>query len=422
MESLLVHLDSAQADMLRAIAAQSREGGVQAYLVGGAVRDWLLGASRIDDLDFSIDGDSVEFARALRAAHGGELAVHEKFRTARWIRHGASVDIAMSRAEEYARPAALPSVRPAPIEVDLGRRDFAVNAIALRLSDAQIVDPFDGCGDLDRRLLRGLHEHSFVDDPTRMLRGARYAARLGFAFTDPTLAAIRRGVPHLRALSGERIKYDIELIFQDRRPAEALTMLRDLGAFAALGAPTPDSEKLARRFTRIVDALTNDASDAFDVASLAASEERLLNVAGWGALTYAIGQLAAARWLEVVAFEHEVREALVSLGALSTLSAPLFAAPPSRCSAMLREFSGPALFIGWLFDAAPGKRDAMRSEWNAWRRVRPFLGGEDLRARGVPPGPRYKRILDALRDRRLDGVISSRADEERELSRILADE
>lgn len=421
MQSLLARLEPEQAEILRAIAAQSRVSGVPAYLVGGAVRDWLLASASIDDLDFSVDGDSVAFARALCAAHGGELAVHEKFRTARWIRHGASVDIAMSRAEEYSRPAALPNVRPAPIEVDLRRRDFSVNAMALRLTDEQIVDPFDGRGDLERRLLRGLHEHSFIDDPTRMLRGARYAARLGFAFDDATAAAMRRGVPHLRALSGERIKYDLELIFQDRDPAAALTTLRELGAFAALGAPTPDPDKILRRFTRVAEALGPDAADLFDVDSLGLSEARLLTLAGWGALTYAMGQLAAVRWLETVPFEHDVREALVSLGALSTLSAASFEAPHSRCSALLREFGGPALFVGWLFDGVERKRTAMRREWNEWRRVRPFIGGDDLRARGVPPGPRYKVLLDALRDLHLDGVNVSRADEERELARLLAE-
>jgi hypothetical protein len=131
MDSLFSKLADAQAQMLRAIVEHARAGGGSAYLVGGAVRDWLLDAKSIDDLDFSVDGDSIAFARAVQRVHGGELLVHEKFRTARWIWQGASVDIAMSRAEEYPRPAALPVVRPAPIEVDLRRRDFAVNASSI---------------------------------------------------------------------------------------------------------------------------------------------------------------------------------------------------------------------------------------------------------------------------------------------------
>lgn len=418
MDSLFSKLADAQVQMLRAIVEHARAGGGSAYLVGGAVRDWLLDAKSIDDLDFSVDGDSIAFARAVQRVHGGELLVHEKFRTARWIWQGASVDIAMSRAEEYPRPAALPVVRPAPIEVDLRRRDFAVNAIALRLVDERIIDPFDGRSDLALRRLRGLHEHSFVDDPTRMLRGVRYAARLGFVFDDPTLAAIRRGVPHLRALSGERIKYDFELIFQDRAPAAALLQLRDLGAFGALGVPTPDASKIAARFERAQHALTEEQ---FDVASLGLAPARLLSLIGWGALTYAQGQLAAARWLELIAFEHDVRDALVDIGALSTLNAVLFEGSPSRCSALLRELGGPSLLLGWLFDASTTKRAALLREWNEWRRVRPFIGGAELRARGVPAGPQYKRILDSLRDARLDGLVRDAADELRMLDGILGE-
>jgi tRNA nucleotidyltransferase (CCA-adding enzyme) len=416
MDSLFAKLVPAQVQMLSMIAAHARDGGDAAYLVGGAVRDWLLGALTIDDLDFSVDGDSVEFARSLQRMHGGELLVHEKFRTARWIWQGASVDIAMSRAEEYPRPAALPIVRPAPIEVDLRRRDFAVNAIALRLTDERLIDPFDGRRDLEQRLLRSLHEHSFVDDPTRLLRGARYAARLGFAFDEPTLAAIRRGVPHLRALSGERIKYDFELIFQDRAPAAALLQLRELGAFGALGVPTP--ERLDKLFDRAREALL---AGAFDVGALDLSPARVLCAVGWGALTYAQGQLAVTRWLELVAYEHDLREALVGIGALSTLNRALFEAQPSRLSAMLREFGGLALLIGWLFDGSAAKQAAMLREWNEWRYVRPSIGGDDLRARGVPPGPQYKRILDALRDARLDGTALDEGDELRLLEQLLGE-
>ncbi|MCX6019934.1 MAG: hypothetical protein NTZ50_15790 [Chloroflexi bacterium] len=417
METLLAKLAPPQAAMLRAISDHTRVTGAAVYLVGGAVRDWILGAPSIDDLDFSVDGDSVGFVRDLQREHGGELLVHEKFRTARWVCQGASVDVAMSRAEFYARPGALPTVSPAPIEVDLRRRDFAANAIACRLSDGVVVDPFQGRRDLEHRLLRGLHEHSFVDDPTRMLRGARYAARLGFAFDEGTLEAIQRGVPHLRALSGERIKYDFELIFRDREPAAALRMLREFGVFGALGVPMPDPDKLDERFARIWSVFTKGeyVLDALDLAP-----DRLLNAAGWGALIYAQGQLAVRRWLELAPFEHDVREALIAAGALSTMSAQMFHAPTSRQSALLHDFSGLTLLFGHLFDGSVLKRRAIHCEWKDWRWVRPTINGEDLRARGVPPGPEYRRIFDALRDAWLDGRVLSLADEQRLLDEILA--
>lgn len=402
--------------MFDAIAARSAETGMPAYLVGGAVRDWLLGAEGIDDLDFSVEGDAPAFARGLQQRHGGELLVHDKFSTARWLWQGESVDIAMARAEHYARPAALPEVAPASIEVDLRRRDFAANAIACRLFDGALIDPFDGQGDVRARRLRGLHGQSFVDDPTRMMRGARYAARLGFAFDEGTLAAIQLGVPHVRALSGERVKYDMELIFQDREPARALAHVREWGVFGALGIPTPEPDKLTARFERIRDAFVQGD---FPLDTLDLTPAQLLSAAGWGALMYNQGQLPISRWMQIVPFEHQLRDALVSLGALSTLSSQIFQVRTSKQAALLSEFNGLALLLGYLFDPSTLKRRAMHCQWKDWRWVRPAITGDDLKEMGVPPGPRYKQLLDALRNAWLDREVESLEQERALLERLL---
>jgi tRNA nucleotidyltransferase (CCA-adding enzyme) len=417
--SLTSILSHAQTDALALISREAAARGIGAFLVGGAVRDWLLGAPSIDDLDITIEGDAGFFATQLAAAHGGAVQTHARFNTARWMINGLSIDLTTARAERYAHPGALPTVEPAAIAVDLQRRDFSVNAIALRLSDNALLDPFDGQADLRTRRLRALHAQSFVDDPTRMLRAARYATRLGFEPDAATLGWIEAGLPHLRALSGERVKYDLELIFADAAPAAALEMLAGWGVFRALGIPVPEALVLQTRFERIATALS---TDDLDDGALALEPAALLNAAGWGALTYAQGQLPVTRWVELIPFDAQLRDALVEHGVLSTLMPRLLQTHTSAQSAQLKDISVLALFLGSLFDAHPVKRHAFNCEWKDWRWVRPATTGDDLKALGLQPGPRFKTLLEQLRAAWLDGEVVSLEQERALLERLIAAE
>jgi tRNA nucleotidyltransferase (CCA-adding enzyme) len=181
-ENLAEALDDAYPE-LEAIRAAATE---PVYVVGGAVRDLLLSRGRAD-LDLVVEGD----AEALAARLGAEPVAHERFGTAKVGLGGHEVDIATARTETYAQPGALPEVRPATsIEADLGRRDFTVNAMAIALAEpARLIDPLNGRDDLQAGVLRLLHPLSLHDDPTRAIRAARYAARLGFA-AEPTTARL----------------------------------------------------------------------------------------------------------------------------------------------------------------------------------------------------------------------------------------
>jgi tRNA nucleotidyltransferase (CCA-adding enzyme) len=407
-----------QASVLDLIAREADARSVGAYLVGGAVRDWLLDARGIDDLDITIEGDAGAFATALATTHGGDVQTHARFNTARWTFGGVPVDLTTSRTERYAHPGALPQVEPSPIAVDLQRRDFAINAIALNLSDGALLDPFDGRGDLSARRVRALHARSFVDDPTRILRAARYAARLGFTVEDETRRWIDAGLTHLRALSGERVKYDLELIFCDAAPAPALADLAGWGVFRALGIPTPDTAVLTARFERIAQVL---GSDELDSGALDRDGEALLQAAGWGALTYNQGQLPITRWLELVPFDAPLRDALTEAGLLSTLTPKLLQTRTSEQSAALAHFDLLALFLGSLFDGHAVKRRAFNCEWKDWRWVRPATSGDDLKQLGLAPGPRYKTLLDQLRSAWLDGDVTSFEQERALLQRLISD-
>lgn len=411
MPELTKLLSDAQRAMHAAIQAMAARERVNVFLVGGAVRDWMIGLSRIDDMDYAVEGDAIGLAAELQAQHGGDVTDHPQFGTATWTWQGATVDLAMARCEHYTHPAALPAVSPCPIEQDLHRRDFTTNAIAMRLADGALIDPYAGQQDLKQGVLRALHANSFVDDPTRMLRGARYAGRFDFSMDEQTLGWIHAGLPHLRALSGERLRYDLELIFEDPQPEKSLALLQDWGAFKAMGIPVPANEAIAQRYAGAREALM---TQEWHLESLQMTPADLMHAIGWGALTYNIGQLGVARWVEWVPFEAHVRDALVSLGALGTASAMMFRGRRSRQSELLSEFSGLALFLGYLFEKDKYKKQAMLCEWKDWRWVKPATTGDDLRALNIPPGPVYSRLLGRLRKAWLDDEVKS-YDEERAL-------
>jgi len=212
--------------------------GLPLYLVGGAVRDLLLGLP-VRDLDFAIEGDAVSLAREIAGELGVRARVHGRFATATVEAGEGRLDFAATRSERYERPGALPRVEPAPIMEDLGRRDFSIHAMALPIAPARpgrLLDPFSGREDLSRRRLRILHVRSFEDDPTRAFRAARYANRLRLAVEPETRRAARRAAASgfLDSISGDRRRRELALVFSEPRPAGAVRWMAKLGLLATL--------------------------------------------------------------------------------------------------------------------------------------------------------------------------------------------
>jgi tRNA nucleotidyltransferase (CCA-adding enzyme) len=240
------------ADMLD--AALDAAAGLPLYLVGGAIRDLLRGEAGITDVDLAVEGEAAAVARRLqRRLDGARVTVHAAFGTStvRW--EDVRVDIARTRSETYARPGALPAVEPAGIEADLLRRDFTVNAIALRLGNGDsLLDPAGGRGDLECRVIRVLHGASFRDDPTRVFRAVRYAARLGFELDSETeelaRAAALEGL--VGRLSGSRVRAELVAVLCEPAAAEAVRRLGALGACRAVWPGLdcdPETQELLRR-------------------------------------------------------------------------------------------------------------------------------------------------------------------------------
>ena len=222
--------------VLEKAAALAAAAGFQIYAVGGCARDWALGRESAD-VDFLVSGDAAVLVQELQREYGGNFQKFGPFQTVRFFpADGGRLDFARFRKETYARPAALPSTVPAATVLeDLGRRDFACNAMAVRLDGQEayeLIDPHGGLDDIRAGLVRVLHAKSFEDDPTRVYRAARFAGRFGWRLDPGTAAlaaaAVSGGLPGL--LSRERLRNELVKILSEKDPVPALELLRGLGA------------------------------------------------------------------------------------------------------------------------------------------------------------------------------------------------
>ena len=335
-----------------------REAGEPVYLVGGAVRDLLLGRGRAD-IDLVVEGDAAAFA----ARFGAEVTSHERFGTAKVSFAGHELDVASARSETYAHPGALPEVQiGARLDEDLARRDFTINAMAIPLhGDLELIDPYGGEADLVTKRLRVLHPRSFVDDPTRAIRAARYAARFGFELEPETADLLRWA--------------DLGTVSAERREAELLRLagegeaVRGFGLLAEWG---------------LVELREGGVELASGVAEL----------------------LEAAPWSKVAARDRALlRAAQGPAGQEASLAAASPAQPSEAVGLAARReplelLLARALGAEWL--------DRYLAEW---RDVALEIDGDDLMRAGIPEGPAVGRGLQAALRRKLDGEVSG-ADQE----------
>ncbi len=383
-------------------------------LVGGAVRDLLLGRSP-RELDVVVEDRPLEFAREL-AAHlsagaGVELRTieHERFGTALVEWEGARIDVAAQRTESYGAPGALPQVRPGSVEEDLARRDFTVNAIAVPLGGARLGELRSvehALDDLRARRLRVLHERSFIDDPTRLLRLARYRARLGFELDRRTAGLAREALAEgaLATVSRARIGAELRLALAEADAVAALAAMSELGILEALERRLRFDQALARR------ALALLPCDGRPDLMLMASLLLPLSIDPDEDPEPVMFELLDG--LEFTAADRECvkRTALVAPGLFRELS---LAAKPSEMHEALSAHTIEAIALG----GALGQGTAsVSSEAEIWferlRHIRLQIGGQDLLAAGIPAGPQIGRRLAHALARKLDGELGDGRDAE----------
>jgi tRNA nucleotidyltransferase (CCA-adding enzyme) len=222
------------------------------YLVGGIVRDLLLGqANRAFDLDIVVEGDAVRLAGEFAEKVNERLIVHLMFNTAKIESGKWTIDIAMARTETYAMPGALPVVTSGTLKTDLFRRDFTINAMAISLNPdnyGELIDLYGGLKDLNSKSIRVLHDKSFIDDATRIWRAVRYEQRLGFHIEPETLSLLKRDIPLMKTVGGYRLRREMELVLKEKEPEKALLRADELGVLNALHPSLKVDDWLVSRF------------------------------------------------------------------------------------------------------------------------------------------------------------------------------
>jgi tRNA nucleotidyltransferase (CCA-adding enzyme) len=357
------------------------------FLVGGAVRDLLLGVQP-PDLDLVVEGDVSEFVAAL----GGQIRTHDRFGTATVSVGGHLYDFARARRETYAHPGALPDVEPASLDEDLRRRDFTVNAMSIELGGpaaGRLQHVPNAIEDLDGRRLRVLHDRSFIDDPTRLLRLVRYQSRLEFTIERHTDALARQAIAvgALGTVSGPRIGAELRLLAREPDPVAAL------GALGAIGVALGPGLILREVGT---------TSHALEL--LPADGDRAALVLG--AASQGIPAPELTPWLDELEFPGTARDAIVAVASRAAALADRLreAHAPSEIAAAVGDGRPEVVALAGALGAEPEA-----TAWlERWRHVRLEIDGDDLLAAGVGQGPAIGRGLRAALAAKLDGRVSGR--------------
>jgi len=400
-------------DALTIVGEVADATGFPVYLVGGIVRDLFLRVPNFD-VDIVVEGDGITFAGLLAKKTGGRLRTHQKFGTAVVVLpNGLKIDIATARLEYYESPAAMPTVELSSIKKDLYRRDFTINTLAVRLEKkrfGELIDFFGGLRDIKDRTIRVLHNLSFVEDPTRVLRAIRFEQRFDFRISKHTHNMIKTAVAMrlFDRLTGERIYTELVLMFAEAEPIKGLKRMKELDLLKFIHPSLTVTLNTDKLFDDLREALT-----WFRLLYLEIPLEK--------GFVYFLGLLdrlkgpeaeeALERLAAPMRVRERVREARIRChDVLPILSRePLLA--PSRVYALLH----PLEIESVLLMMAKARQERARKYISLYltrlRSVTVTLTGDDLKKMGIPPGPQYKLILAELLDAKLDERVRTAEDE-----------
>jgi len=414
--------------LVEAVARQAQQQRVGLYIVGGFVRDLLLGQPT-HDLDLVVEGDAIALVQAIRATYGGDMRSHAQFGTAKWLLDEKVAQALGGLRDENGwpdfidfaseQPTALPTVQRGSIKPDLYRRDFTINTLAIRLSPepmGELLDFYGGEQDLKDGVIRVLHSLSFVDDPTRMLRAVRLEQRLNFRIEPRTEELIHSALGLLDRVSGDRIRHELTLILAELQPLRALARLERLGILAALH-PALHLDDWAR--------------SAFYAVRYAREHHPWPSLAQFNNWTLATFSLFTSRLpqdeLEALGRRlqfsrvylnhlHDARAAIALLPELSREQ------PPSEIVRLLEPLDEVGWLAAWAAATEATARDQIARFAGTWRYVKPTLGGRDIQAlTGIKPGPVYGELLGRLRTAWLNGEIATPDEEKALLLRLVED-
>ena len=421
-EKLKGSLHPEKVKIIKAVADEASLGHLPVYIVGGFVRDFLLDKPTMD-FDFVVEGDAISLARTLSQKYGGKITSHSRFGTAKWFlskeflenpksqndergRLPQFVDLISARQEFYEHPSALPIVERGSIKLDLHRRDFTINTLAIRLDGkhlGELHDYFGGVLDLEKGLIRVLHSLSFVDDPTRMLRAVRYEKRYGFSIESRTLQLMDEARPLLARLSGERLRHEIDLILDESKCSEMLARLNDLGLLTWIVKDMHWNNSVQ---TMLKKADSASISSGWQIKPLTSSIpiDRSLRYLIWLSL---LAQESLKELQSRLHLSAALNKALISSIKLIAELPSLKKAKPSFWVERLEGIPSLVLYSVYLLT----NENSIKEYVFKWRKIQPYSDGSILKKKGLSPGPAYQSILTEIRAAWVDGKVTTRQQE-----------
>lgn len=391
--------------LLKQIGETASEMGTSVYLIGGIVRDILLGKPN-NDIDIVAEGDGIRLAKSLEIAHGGHITEHTNFGTATWVHpSGLSIDVTSARLEYYEQPGSLPEVETSLLGDDLQRRDFTINAMAIRLNEeayGELIDPFGGQQDLTERKIKILHNMSFVEDPTRIFRAVRFEERFGFLMDVQTQALALESISKVIQLSPQRIIEEMKRLFTEAKPQDVIRRLFELHVWQQYG---------------IHEKFTNASSDAAETLQKLYSEQAQTSIktiadeqAAW--FNYFLLPFFCSDNLYVAekfALTKKRKKLLEEVTALHNHDKWKTANLNGDYHMFLHNYSNESILFLLAACEIPNKQDVIN--YLQLRRDLPtYITGADLVKAGLKPGPTFSEVLLLLEASQLNGDLTSKDD------------
>lgn len=433
-------LPPAHLALIQMIGRQAQENNAPAYIVGGFVRDLILNRPSLD-FDVVIEGNAIDVCEAIAAEYGGKVTSHSRFGTAKWqisqIRESLtqklstpalpiqpanlpeSLDFISSRTEFYDHPTALPTIERSSIKLDLHRRDFTFNTLALRLDGryyGELYDYWGGFYDLRRGLIRVLHSLSFVDDPTRMLRAVRFEQRFGFQIEPRTLELIDEARSLLSTVSGQRLAHELNLILSEAAPEKMLSRLQELKLLSAIHPDLAWEDSQVSPLHQIMNGSQNPAWSLPEEINGMPLRICLGYLSWLSPRPQNIVKKIATR----LRFPKNLQKILLDTSSLWHELPLLKGSKPSQITYRLDRVQEVTLYTLVHLTEDPETQEMIGQYMRVWRKLHPHTTGETLRGMHIPPGPVYAHILTELRTAWLDQEIHTLAEENLRLQQLLA--